>query len=235
MNKIFIVLLFILLGTSLIVIMNIKGTTDNSFNIVYENNKNVVLPDLTNDIEIINGLYRIYDSNGITIDYNVYNGIYTINGTVITSPVIYFTNEPIIQPLEIVSMSMFYVSGSTSGNFNWLLGDIGNFAIKNYTVKRENVFTTENSTNNTRRLRIYLTNGTIFDNYQIKLQLEKGSQVTNYVVPKLIPIYKDNLTYDEKQQIGMGAFEGIPKIIRTINNILKPVTDFVNGLLSIFS
>ena len=232
MNKIFIVLLFILLGSSLIVVNNIKGTTENSFNVVYENNKNIALPDLTNKTEIIDGLYRLNDNNGITIDFNVYNGNYIINGTK-TSNFSYIFTDYI--PIGTYTMSYHYVSGSTVSNTLYL-GNSGAWNI-NININTSNYMQSmkrTNTQNNQTRLYLDFAETTSFNNYTFKIQFEKGSTATPYVVPKLVPMYQDNLTMEEKQQIGFGAFGGVTQIIKTINDIIKPVGDFINGILSWF-
>src|SRR5690554_613550 len=42
---------------------------------------NLAMPDLTGKPEISTGIYRLYNDNGVTIDYNVNSGIISINGT----------------------------------------------------------------------------------------------------------------------------------------------------------
>src|SRR5690554_7836471 len=54
-----------------------KGGLLNS--LVKENSKNLASPDLEGKEYLGSGVYRLYNNAGITIDYNVYNGVFTIN------------------------------------------------------------------------------------------------------------------------------------------------------------
>src|SRR5690554_2808763 len=42
---------------------------------------NLAMPDLSNATDLGGGNYRLYNNNDITIDYNVYNGEYNVNGS----------------------------------------------------------------------------------------------------------------------------------------------------------
>lgn len=229
MKKIFIVLLFILLGTSLIVLNSIKGTTEQSFTIKYVNNKNVSLPDLTGKTEIIDGMYRYYNENGLTIDYNIYNGIWNFNGTTTSHVGIKLFD---ILPDTQYTLTYLAINGTLTGGL-YFLTHPPTLAIGGQVNQNIDKIFRFNITTQT-QFRIDISSGTSFLNYQFKLQIEKGSISTQYVVPKLIPVYIDNLTQQEKNEIGLGAFGGITKIIKTINDIIKPVGDFINGILSWF-
>ena len=238
MKKVFIVLLFILLGSALIVVNNSNKDVKNSFKIVYENNKNEALPDLTNKIEMTDGLYRLHTfSSGVTLDYNVYNGDYIMNGTSTQQDAFSIT----VLQSGTYTLSFNYVSGSMSGSVSEIglvvampPPDIG--ATYLYVNKFTNTAESKTYTHDGLfYLNIILWSpNEVYNNYTFKIQIEKGSLTTPYVVPKLVPMYYDNLSMKEKQEIGLGAFGGITKIIKTINDIIKPVGDFINGLLSWF-
>lgn len=229
MKKVFIILLIILLGTALVIIPNIKGSTDNSFTIEYQNNKNLALPNLTGKTEISGGLYRLYNNNGFTIDYNKNNGNYIYNGTgqAINILLGYFE----VQEQSDYIMKLYHVSGNVSdisrprisftSTSEYIRGTYADTLISNLNVSQQ-TFNTQPGT-------------ALYENYTIKLQIEKGSQATSYVVPKSIPVYKDNLTYKEKQKIGIGAFSGITNIIKTINNIVQPITNMFNSIIDFFN
>lgn len=240
MNKVLIVIMFILLGTSLLVVSNMNKGVENSFTIEYQNNKNLALPDLEGKQEISAGFYRIYDDRGITVDYNVNNGEYEINGTIINLPFsIPITNY--IYSESQYTLSYFGLSGYK--NVGSQLSLYNQKGLPNNSpliilpdISRDIIYNVGNYTSygNNRRLNLYLFSGNTFNNYRFKIQLEKGQTATSYVVPKLIPIYKDNLTQQEKQEIGFGAFAGFTEIIRNINGFIKPIGNFINGILSWF-
>lgn len=231
MNKVLIVIMFILLGTSLIVVSNMGKDVQNSFIVEYHNNKNLALPDLTGKTEITAGLYRLEHIGTFTLDYNIYNGIYTFNGE-LTTRYDYAIN------LDVAIYT--YTFESVGGSFTapdiiqglYLSGVPSN----RQDISYDNLITKKIGTAQANRYYLILSLGgpQSFNNYQIKIQIEKCSTATSYVVPKLIPVYKDNLTQQEKNEIGIGAFGGISKILKTINDIIKPVGDFINGLLNMF-
>ncbi|HHX69846.1 MAG TPA: hypothetical protein GX708_17595, partial [Gallicola sp.] len=150
---------------------------------------NFAMPDLSSATDLGDGTYRIYDDNGITIDYNVNNGIWNINGTPDNNFFINLANNITLGQL---TAQMIVISGSatttsdswrfTSNDTNegriYLDGSHGGY-IKTY-VK----------INNIDNLRFNIREGSSFNNYQFKLQLEKGDTATPYTVPGQIPQYK---------------------------------------------
>ena len=144
--------------------------------------------DLSGATDLGGGNYRLYNNNGITIDYNVSSGIYTLNGTAITAFNYFIFN---IEPNTEYTLSYIYVSGTLTGGYlafiatNPYLLMISRNEI-NYNENIENTFNT--TTQN--EFRFDIRTGRTFDNYQFKLQLEKGSQATPYTVPGQIPQYK---------------------------------------------
>lgn len=237
MNKVLIVIMFILLGTSLIVVSNMNKGVENSFTIEYQNNKNLLFPDLEGRQEISVGLYRLYNANGITLDYQIYSGKYLMNGTATNNGIIDLMSLQPYNNLEYTS-TIYIIDGSYVGSL-WFKISQGRDNVSymqnqlyNYDgLDKKSI--TATLPNYIKPMILYNTDYTYY-NLQFKIQLEKGDISTSYVVPKLIPVYKDNLTQQEKNDIGLGAFGGISKIIKTINDIIKPVGDFINGLLSLF-
>ena len=75
-------------------------------------NKNLAMPDLTGKPEISRGLYRLYNANGITIDYNIYNGTITINGTPTIRVDYDFTS--ILETLSPPNIYSYYYVGGTA-------------------------------------------------------------------------------------------------------------------------
>lgn len=234
MNKVLIVLMIILLGTSLIVLTNTNKGVESSFDIEYQNNKNIALPNIEGKTELTIGVYRVIEQSGITVDYDIFSGIWTINGTASTNVWIL---QKAFEENEIYNVSYYYVSGTMTnsmaiGFYDIYTSGVGGFissGTDNYT-QNKNVKSEQNAI----QLLIIPIGSSNYNNYKFKIQLEKGSISTSYTVPKLIPVYKDNLSIEEKQTIGFGAFGGVTQIIKTINNIIKPVNDFINGILNLF-
>src|SRR5690625_1180363 len=79
---------------------------------------NLAMPDLEGKEYLGNGVYRVYNINGITIDYNVYNGIWTINGTssAITQEILFN-----IETNTEYTLSYIAVSGTLTGGLFTLL------------------------------------------------------------------------------------------------------------------
>ena len=76
---------------------------------------NFQTPDLTSKTDLGDGVYRLHDSNGVTIDYNTLNGEHEINGT-IPSVVIGFrlTNQLTFEGEYVVQY--VYIDGTTSSS-----------------------------------------------------------------------------------------------------------------------
>lgn len=147
---------------------------------------NLLMPDLTGKEYLGNGIYRLYNERGITIDYNIYNGEYNING----DPTTTFAFDLIdILPNTEYTVSYIAVSGSIMG------GGFRIYITPPYTtvilqlnehVDIQNTFITTTQD----LLRFEFVLGRTFDNYTFKLQLEKGDTATPYTVPGQIPQYK---------------------------------------------
>jgi hypothetical protein len=151
---------------------------------------NLAMPDLSTATDLGGENYRLYDDRGITIDYNINSGIWTINGTTTgQSGSFIHLNAFFIEPNTQYSISYYAVSGTltggalviniTSPTINVILQDEEN-------IDKQNTFTTTSQT----LLRISAQVGRTFNNYQFKLKLEKGDTATPYTVPGQIPQYK---------------------------------------------
>src|SRR5690554_6284356 len=84
-----------------------KGGLLNS--LVKENSKNLASPDLDGKEYLGDGVYRLYNANGITIDYEVYSGIFTFNG--IASRSVVYDLVEVEQDTE-YNLSYVSISGS---------------------------------------------------------------------------------------------------------------------------
>lgn len=242
MKKVVVIILIILLGTSIVILNNMNVSTDESFGKVQVPNKNLAMPNLSTATYIGGGTYRLYDSNGIIIDYNENNGYHMINGVATSNIVIYYIDE-ITMNIEYGStyyVKYHYVSGSAKSSLgNNILGSM-NYRTETTpsAIRLSNVngatFTVDNEPNNQRGIRADIKAGDIFDNLTFRVQVEKGDKATTYVVPKLISLYKDNLTLQQKREIGLGAFNGITNIVNTINGFTETVQNLFNNVINFF-
>lgn len=147
---------------------------------------NLSKPDLSTATDLGGGNYRLYNGDGITVDYNVSSGIWTFNGTsTLTLGNVLFNIEQNTQ----YTLSYIAVSGTLSGG-QLLLGVSSPYTVvlnqNNQNADKQNTFVTTTQD----RFRFDIPSGTTFTNYQFKLQLEKGSTATPYTVPGQIPQYK---------------------------------------------
>ena len=164
---------------------------------------NLAMPNLTGKEYLGNGVYRLYNDNGITIDYDIYNGYVILNGTTPTgtTEINLDLYRNVVPNGSIVSFGYYYVSGTFEHDTPYatlfvnspnLPADMGLKNGLNYTIKavRENY---EYNYNGNKLIpRIYLgVGGTItFNNFTFRVQLEKGDTATPYTVPGQIPQYK---------------------------------------------
>lgn len=146
-------------------------------------NRNMASPDLTDKEHLGYGVYRLYDDNGVSLDYNVYNGFWLFNGTVTSQFVISFTDYITI---GLLTAQMLEISGTSSVSFTgWSFGSSSLAAGRIYFNHSTNKVKTKTFDKITlfSNLRFDITNGTIFDNYRFKLQLEQGTTATPYQIP----------------------------------------------------
>ena len=144
---------------------------------------NLAIPDLEGKEYLGDGNYRLYDDNGITVDYNVFNGIFTINGTKTSndSYVLYIFTDYI--PIGQYALSYHYVSGSLQGQLYLGNTPVWNISIQLADANYMNYHEQTNTQNNRTRLYFDFVNSISFDNFQFKLKLEKGDTATPYTIP----------------------------------------------------
>lgn len=148
-------------------------------------NRNMAMPDYANATPLSGFNYRFYNANGITIDYNITNGQYEINGTQtddITVNIAQINTENGTK----YTLSYIYISGSGLFTTNWISP---NQNINDAVSIHDNTVTLISQGQTTLRFYFFQI-GKIFDNFTFKLQLEKGSIATPYKVPKSGP-YSD--------------------------------------------
>lgn len=138
---------------------------------------NLAVPDLEGKEYLGYGDYRVYDNNGITIDYNVYNGIYTINGTWTG-----ITGTHVAIPLTKVegltlTVSVELVSGVPPIEAYYRPSGLTNYQIALFEGIKKDVPYDKNFDY------IRMANGYSFNNLQFRVQLEKGDTATPYTVP----------------------------------------------------
>lgn len=149
---------------------------------------NLAMPDLTGKEYLGDGVYRLRTVQGLTIDYNIYNGEYNVNG--ISTIVAMINFHTFNLPTNNYTVSLIYVSGDVDREDAWVrvnntinnLGPSLNSSITydTFTFTNESIFA----------LRSFAYVGTTYNNLTFKLQIEKGTTATPYTVPGQIPQYK---------------------------------------------
>ena len=189
-NKLF--YLVLLLGVFLIPILKFSLKAQEEDDYVDYSNKNLASPDLEGKEYFGYGYYILYDNNGITIEYNVYNGVYTVDGTW-TGP----TGSSAMIPLLNVNgltltVSVDIVSGNLPNAVRYRPSSLESKQIYlfegiSYEVPYDRNYDA-----------IRMVNGAVFDNFQFNVQLEKGDTATSYTVP-LQPYlwHEKQLSYDD--------------------------------------
>ena len=149
---------------------------------------NLAIPDLSTATDLGGGNYRLYNDFGITLDYNVYNGVWTFNGTSNFSGYVYL---PIVLTDEVDNATLItlYQSGYvTFDSAQWVVKTLGNI-ITYHIFGIEDKTTSRLINDKISSIGFFVGLNTEFQNYQINLQLEKGSTATPYTVPGQIPQY----------------------------------------------
>lgn len=154
---------------------------------------NLAIPDLEGKEYLGNGVYRLIDDWGITIDYNVFNGYHIVNGQPTGDHTIYYIDEITMDIQQGLSyyVKYEYISGSTNG-FN------SAFNYRTYTTptlitlnqENGNSFLVDYEPSLTAGIRTDMKTNHIYDNLTFKVQVEKGDTATPYTVPGQIPQYK---------------------------------------------
>jgi hypothetical protein len=184
----------------------VKIYASNNQNVDYSF-KNVASPDLEGKDYLYDGDYRLYNDRGITVDYNVYNGIYTINGTTTKHLQEILIN---IETDTEYTLSYYAVSGTLTGGMLVLLikgppEDI--IRQNNENIDKQITFITTTQTN----IEFYANVGRTFNDYQFKLQLEKGDTSTPYTVPLAPYLFNEReLSFEEGYYDGYtgGFYDG---------------------------
>lgn len=187
--------------------------------------KNLAVPDLTGKEYLGDGVYRLYNDNGITIDYNVYNGEYKINGTSTAYFSVIIFN---ILPDTEYTLSYIAVSGTlTDGSFNIPVFSPSILIIQQLqeNINKQSTFTTTRQTT----LRFETGSGRTFDNYAFKLKLEQGDTATPYEVP-YIPGMRIDFKGSNQVEYINPYVEQVIKIddIKNVNNIEFELLNIIN-------
>ena len=152
----------------------------------YISSKNLAMPDLTGKEYLGDGVYRLYDDIGITIDYNIFNGNFTINGTVLESENVNLSSNV---PANVYTGTLIYISGerNNTGAGAFRIGSSASpdaFLYFINTIPTSPVLTkTYSSTGDFPAVRFWVVSGNEFTNYTFKVQLEKGTEATPFAVP----------------------------------------------------
>ena len=146
-------------------------------------NKNLAMPNLMGKPEISAGVYRLDNRNGVSLDYNLFSGNFMLNGTLTSQMGISVTVDFVINGTY--TYSYRYVSGTKNNLFSTQFYSSPN-DLFNLTIGSNEAYnSTQTVTNRTGFINIYFwTVGLSFNNFTFKLQLEKGSTATDYVVPQ---------------------------------------------------
>ncbi len=203
-NKLF--YLVLLLGVFIIPIFsfNLKAQ---EFETVDYSNKNLASPNLQGKEYLGDGVYRLYDANGVTTDYNVNSGIWTINGS-FTGSKIFSIARNVVEIGSTYRATFYKISGTGYASYRpaVILGssaEEGNYI--SYNMDSRVVVAT--GTN----IRFLLGGDGSYDNLTFKLQLEKGDTATPYTVPLQAYIWHEKqLSYNDGYQEGYtdGEFDG---------------------------
>lgn len=162
--------------------------TSNTYAIETYSNENLAKPDITGKVEIEPNVYRIYNQNGITIDYNIINGYFTMNGTSITSALGKVFDIPVLQNGINHTISKIHISGTKTNQLNIYIAEPIQVILLDY--QNDNTFIS--GIDNNQIIFSDVLIGNTFNNYVFKLQIEEGTTVTDYKVP----IYNVN-TFDK--------------------------------------
>jgi len=143
---------------------------------------NLAMPDLSSATDLGDGVYRVYNINGNTIDYNVNTGVYTLNKTTLNA-IAYVLNQNLIFNQQ-YTIKIYIISTDYE---NFQVRYRGSEVYK-YFLKLNNYQDTFVASIND----LIIGQGSIEPSQTIvfKLQLEKGDTATPYTVPGQIPQYK---------------------------------------------
>ena len=168
--------------------------------------KNLAIPDLIGKEYLGGGVYRLYNSNGITIDYNVYSGIWNVNGSPNVTLELKFTNNITLGEL---SAQIIVVGGALNSTADgWMFAGFSDPNVNRITWNGSygGYIKTSIKTNSHTDIFLTFTQGNTFDDFRFKLQLEKGDTATAYtlpmyVTPELLDTKVDKSYVDNKTTI----------------------------------
>ena len=165
--------------------------------------KNLAVPDLTGKPEISEGVYRLYDNNGVTIDYEYWTGEFTINGEVIGSVINYTMTIGLSIAIDTWASAIYvsggFVSPTSIDNISFYSNPYNNNRILTFKASNQSKFIGAFHS-----LLLQLRQGQIFTNYKFKLQLEKGVEATDYELPienANVPVSMETRTKREVLQL----------------------------------
>ena len=164
----------------------------------YAAGKNLAGPDLTGKEYLGDGVYRFYDNIGVTVDYNVFDGVWTYNGTATGNAFFDFTEYFVHKQM---AYTYHYVSGSVSNpesqNFNYYTQDgVDTLGIR---LSRYDVQTSSITRYDIRNLYLRIQKNQVYNNHKFKLQIEEGTMATTYepyIMPKKIVNLSDLIADD---------------------------------------
>jgi hypothetical protein len=159
--------------------------------------KNLAVPDLTGKPEISEGVYRLYDVNGVTIDYDYWTGEFIFNGT--TSSYI-VTNFSATLPLGVYTIKSYIIQGEPSQAFK-VLGTLSGGA-QNRPMAGETSYT--DGINTIKSVDFWIATDYVMNNMRVKVQIEKGVEATDYELPienANVPVSMETRTKREVLQL----------------------------------
>lgn len=166
---------------------------------------NLAAPDLEGKQYLGNNEYRLLNESGITIDYNVYSGVISINGTS-NSNINYDLQSEfsvgVLSPPNIYSY--YYVNGSVTINKFFVITTHFYSQANRMEINSTNYMNYNEQTllDEIIRVQFNIRSGDTFNNLQFKLQLEIGDTATDYQVPLE--------AIEQHIELGNGDGTGIP-------------------------
>ena len=159
--------------------------------------KNLAVPDLTGKPEISEGVYRLYDVNGVTIDYDYWTGEFIFNGTTSYDIV---TNFSATLPLGVYTIKSYIIQGEPSQAFK-VLGTLSGGA-QNRPMAGETSYT--DGINTIKSVDFWIATDYVMNNMRVKVQIEKGVEATDYELPienANVPVSMETRTKREVLQL----------------------------------
>ena len=184
---------------------------------------NLAIPDLSTATYLGDGVYRLYNKNGITIDYNVYNGNFVMNGSLTITTLGDIFRIPMLEDGLTYTISAQEISGTKTGLFAVYIRTPLQLLLT--MVPNQNTFVAGN--NNNYIILSDFSIGSVFDNYTFIIQLEKGDTATPYTLPGQIPEYA---TKEQEAWITPTLINGADGTIRYMKDSLGFV--HIEGLLN---